>query len=237
MKGSHSRLLQVVVAAMLLNVAPDGQANTYNLDPVHATYPDDYDEPTWYYDGNYDDWFSDDYDERSGSSGDDEPEAPDDPDVLDTEKQAECDAIALKVSSTCDLANPPVLTTNGCGSGVSTHLVPDYLYVNGAPIMRLGPIFTGACNLHDICYGTYGSDKESCDTALHSKMISNAKLGMTDFQWGIYGPYAKLQALGYSAGLQAPFISYFSGNAFDSAQLSGACRFYSKVANNKGCLD
>lgn len=235
MKGSHSRLLQVVVAAMLVNVAPDGRAETFNLDRVEASYPEDYRDDSWSYDWDIDDysvWDVNDYsDSGSGSGGDTS-----DTVEVDVDKKAECDAIAANVSSTCDLMNPPVLVANGCGSGVSTYLVPDYLTVNGIPVLRLGPIFMGACNLHDTCYGTYGNSKESCDMSLHSKMISNARIALTDAQWSFYGPYVKLQAFGYSAGLQAPFISYFSGNAFASAQLDGACRYFAKKAEGAGCI-
>lgn len=234
MKGSHNRLLQVVIGAMLLNVAPDGRAETYDLSGVRATIPDD----DWHSEGadfetgyNWD--FNDDYYEPP-ESGDG---YPDDPEQVNEEKKAECDAIAAKVSSTCDLRNPPLQVANGCGSGVTTYLVPDYLTVNGMPVLRLGPIFQDACNMHDVCYGNYPGNKEACDLSLNTNMINQAKLLLTDWQWMYYGAFVKLQALGYSAGLQAPFISYISGGAFSEAQLDGACRVYAGKAKTAGCFD
>ena len=232
MNGSRSRLLQVVIAATLINVMPDGRAETYDHPTVRATQPDDFYDDSGYFEYGYDNWDFNDYSDPS-DSGDDEPADTE----TDEEKKAECDAIAAKVSGSCDLKNPPLMVTNGCGSGVTTNLVPDFLSVYGVPVLRLGPIFEGACNMHDICYGTYFSSKEACDLSLNTNMIKLARLRMTDAQWTTYGPFVKLQALGYSAGLQAPFIDGISGEAFNQAQLDGACRVYSGKAKAAGCFD
>ena len=67
MKGSHSRLLQVVVAAMLLNAAPDGRAETYDLPNIGARYPDEYWDDSAYFEYGYDNWDFNDYSEPSDS--------------------------------------------------------------------------------------------------------------------------------------------------------------------------
>lgn len=233
MKESQSRLLRAVIAAMLLNAAPDGRAETYDLQRITASpdygAEDDYD----YFNAGYDNWDFNDYSEPS-ESGDEDPVEPDAP---DPEKDAECDAIAAKVPSTCDLKNPPLLVTNGCGSGFSTNVIPDYLSVYGVPVLPLGPIFQDACNAHDVCYGTYYTVKEACDLTLNTNMINQAKLTLTDRQWTFYGAYIKMQAFAYSAGLQAPFIESISGDAFKAAQADGACRVYAAKANEAGCFD
>jgi len=228
MDTSSNRLLQVVVALALLNLAPDGHAKTYEGEPINVIgirEPRDFQDPV--------DEFQPERGDRGGSNDfGGTGVAPD-----DEEKAMECAAIASKVDSSCDLANPPLMDPNGCGSDGSEHLVPDYLFVNGAPVLRLGPIFSGACNLHDVCYGTHGSDKEACDMILHDDMIEFAQLRMTSTQWLVYGPFVRGQAHAYSAGLQAPFISGLSGEAFRIAQLGGACRYYADKAEKAGCLE
>lgn len=57
---------------------------------------------------------------------------------------------------------------NGCGSGWNTYLVPDMDYLS---LIELAWIdFTKACNAHDKCYGTCGSDKELCNDKLARDM-------------------------------------------------------------------
>ena len=232
MNGSRSRLLQVVIAATLINVMPDGRAETYDHPTVRATQPDDFYDDSGYFEYGYDNWDFNDYSEPS-DSGDDEPADTE----TDEEKKAECDAIAAKVSGSCDLKNPPLMVTNGCGSGVTTNLVPDFLSVYGVPVLRLGPIFQDACNEHDICYGTYLTSKEACDLNLHADMVDFARRKMSDSQWMAYRTFVVAQALSYSRALQLPPVSTFADGAFQTGQLNGACRVYSAKAEKAGCLE
>lgn len=51
---------------------------------------------------------------------------------------------------------------NGCGPQDSVDLVPDI--PGGFP-------FVGACAEHDVCYGTCGSDRATCDRNFHDRML------------------------------------------------------------------
>lgn len=225
MKNGSGRLLQLVVAAALLNAAPDGRANTYTLSPIRATIPDD-DYSYEYEEFGYNNWEFNDYSEPS-DDGDDE--------SIDT--QAECEMIKAKVSGTCDLANPPFLATNGCGSEGSAALVPDFLIVNMTPVYTLGPIFAEACNDHDVCYGSYPADKDACDMVLYTDMVEYARQGMTMLQWQVYRAHVLMQASLFSRALQSPFLAGASGEAFGAAQLEGSCRYHARKAQQAGCLE
>lgn len=226
MHESTSRLLRVVVAATLISATPDGRATTYNNEIIQVTGQRLDDGVDWYVDDyyGYDDWELEDRSEPS-DEGDREPAE---------EQQAECEAIKAKVDDRCNLSSPPLLITNGCGSEGS-ELVPDYLIINLVPVTALGPIFTDACNVHDICYGTYPADKTACDAMLYTNMVSFAKSDMSDFQWTVYQFHAVSQAYLYSNALQSPFLAGASGEAFDGAQADGACRYYSTKSREAGC--
>lgn len=59
-------------------------------------------------------------------------------------------------------------TVNGCGSGWNTYFVPDMDYLS---LIELAWIdFSKACNEHDKCYGTCGSDKGLCNDMLARDM-------------------------------------------------------------------
>jgi len=59
---------------------------------------------------------------------------------------------------------------NGCGPADSVDLVPD----------TFGPVnFGPGCDIHDVCYGTCGSDRKKCDDDMRSYMY-----GACVKQWG-----------------------------------------------------
>src|SRR5690606_24316793 len=116
---------------------------------------------------------------------------------IDEEKKAQCDAIAAKVPASCDLKNPPVFVANGCGRVGDP--IPDHLMIEGLVLSDFGQIFTGACNKHDECYSTYGTDKEACDLSLYTNMMNDAERHMTKFQWTYFRSNVAVQALGFSS--------------------------------------
>lgn len=225
MNGHHSRLLQVVVAAVLVSVAPDGRAETYDLPGVSAEVPDDYWEGADFESGY--NWEFDDSYERSGS-GSEDPET-------DEEKNAACDSITSGVPATCNLRYPPELIQNGCGTGATANIVPDSLIVNGVTVARFGNLFTSACNRHDTCYGTFGTDKETCDIALGVDMLNKARDVIPTYQWAYYESHVIVQAAFYSSFLRSSFGELFSNQAFEAAQIEGLCRKLHTSAVSAGC--
>lgn len=230
MKGSHSRLLQVVIAAMLINVAPDGRAETYDLPRVGAQYPDDFWDDSAYFEADYSNWELNDYSEPSGSGNED----PDSSEAKE-EDQAQCDATVANAPEGCDVRHPPELVRNGCGTGATANIVPDSLIVNGTIVSRFGNLFTSACNRHDVCYGTAGTNKDACDVALGADMYRKAQDVIPSSQWAYYESHVIVQAGFYSAFLRSRFGKVFSNQAFQAAQVDGYCRMLNSYAVSAGC--
>lgn len=230
MNGSRSRLLQVVVAAMLINVAPDGRAETYDLRGFTVTPPDDYWDEGAYFETDHD-WYIDDIPERSGSGGD----GSDNSDEGNYEEDAECDAMVSNAPEGCDVRHPPELIRNGCGTGATASIVPDSLIVNGATVIRFGNLFTSACNRHDVCYGTAGTNKDACDIALGADMYNKAQDVIPSSQWAYYESHVIVQAGFYSAFLRSRFGKVFSNQAFQAGQVDGYCRMLNSYAVSAGC--
>ncbi len=133
----------------------------------------------------------------------------------------------------CHLGSPPPLVVNGCGAAGSIDLVPDGLI--GVP--QFGNIFTPACNAHDTCYGTYGTDKHGCDRKLRDDMVNGCKDIMDAQEEAIWMNSCVIQAEQYSSTLQNPFFEYLvSGSAFISAQDEGFCRLLTDEARTFSCL-
>lgn len=131
----------------------------------------------------------------------------------------------------CNFDHPPQLIPNGCGSG--TVDVPDFLVSTtmALPALALGTIFTGACNAHDICYGTQPQNtsqprvKEDCDNHLYDDMVAAGNSSIPDALKPVLMPSVMLQAAAYSKGLQFEEITAFaSGPAFIQAQKEAVCR-------------
>lgn len=228
MNGGRSRLLQVVVAAMLINVAPDGRANTYDLSGVRAVIPDDY-----YWEGadfetDYN-WDTDVNPERSGGDG------ADNANEGTYEEDLECETIVANAPEGCDVRHPPELVRNGCGTGATATIVPDSLIVNGITVDRFGNLFTSACNRHDVCYGTAGTNKDACDFALGTDMYNKARDVIPSNQWAYYESHVIVQAGFYSAFLRSRFGKVFSDKAFQAAQVDGFCRMLNSYAVSAGC--
>lgn len=233
MARSQNRLLQVVIAGLLLHPAAQASATIYDDERVPVIGDRTGIDYGSYFGGVSTDYYYRDIEERSGSDGSDSSGE----ESVSEDEQALCNAISALVSSECDLGNPPVQTVNGCGGGMFVYAVPDYLMINGAPVLRPGPVFQSACNKHDICYGTYLADKTACDAQLRLDMIQMTQDKFSSFQWAVYGLAVKAQANLYSTALQtAPILSVAQG-LYRSAQQLGACRAYSKKAQEAGCLD
>lgn len=241
MSRSQNRLLQLVIAGLLLNSPADVRATIYDDEPVVVRreqlttggfYGGASTSYGYYGSGTTTEEYNYGEPEGTGGGGSYGGEA-----AAEQDNEALCNAISSLVSANCDLKNPPVLTVNGCGSGMSTYLVPDYLMANGALMVGFGPIFAEACNQHDFCYGTYLFSKDECDAILELDMIQIAKEEMSSMQWFLYRFHVRNQAIAYSAALQTPpFLSVAQG-AYANAQADGECRAYSKMADEAGCLD
>jgi len=137
---------------------------------------------------------------------------------------------AQAAQNQCDLNNVPVLTRNGCGN--KDFDVPDFLLARPS----LGNIFTPACDDHDVCYGTFGTSKDSCDLVLGNKMRNACSaqfaMGVTDMPFAACDEQASL----YTGALQSPLISTFiSGPTFQQAQKEGLCRVIAHEHWDKGC--
>lgn len=88
-----------------------------------------------------------------------------------------CSAATMPYSATCaqKVANGTTSSYNGCGpeAGIDLRQIFDHF---GVPHSQLEPPdnplwlgnFVDACNGHDCCYGTCGSDKAQCDDAFRS---------------------------------------------------------------------
>lgn len=236
MARDQSRLLQVVITGLLVSVTGQAQSTIYDDERVPVVGDRTVTYYGSYFGGVSTDYYYRDIEERSGSGGDGIEESVVE-DQREVDQQALCDAISALVSPACNLMNPPVQTVNGCGGGAYAWAVPDYLIINGAPLLRPGPIFELACNKHDICYGTYLADKGFCDNQLRADMVQEAKDSLSSFQWIAYSLYVYAQAGLYSTVLQeAPILSVAQG-LYASAQQLGECRAYSKQAAAAGCLD
>lgn len=238
MARHHSRLLQLVVAGLLLGPVADATATTYDDYPIAGVPGSGFfggSSTTYEYYGGYTDFVLNDFDysESGGGSGGDG----DGGDTTTTPDEAAlCSAISELAPIGCNLQNPPVLTTNGCGGGVFAAAVPDYLMINGVPVYQLGPIFRNACNDHDRCYGTYLMGKNACDDQLGVDMVEYARSQMSSTQWLFYRLPVRVQAMGYSNSLQTSVL-WISSGLYDTAQKNGACRSYSTQAKENGCLE
>ncbi|MDZ4377137.1 MAG: hypothetical protein U0973_03125 [Xanthomonadaceae bacterium] len=143
----------------------------------------------------------------------------------------QCAAIETQAAQNqCDLNNVPVLIPNGCGN--KDFDVPDFLLARPS----LGAIFTPACDSHDICYGNFGTSKDSCDLVLGNKMRNACSeqfaMGVTDLPFAACDEQASL----YSGALQSPLIATFiSGPTFQQAQKGGQCRFIKQQHRDAGC--
>jgi len=144
--------------------------------------------------------------------------APENPGVPD-----ECPNIHdAALSIACDLKNPPRLVVNGCGSRGSAW-VPDG--VPGYP-----GLFSAACNEHDVCYGSMGVTKESCDANLGARMARECQsISSADV---LARGLCVLAASAYPAALRGlPQAE----TAFAKAQQEAECRNLSAMAKTWGC--
>ena len=84
--------------------------------------------------------------------------------------------------SGCSKLKRPFLQLNGCGpQGILGGLIPD----------NYGPVgWTGACNTHDRCYGTYGQTKSNCDVGLINDLKAacnryyRGQIGLLEYKFG-----------------------------------------------------
>lgn len=232
----NSRLLQLVVAGVLLSQGGTTAATTYDDDTVTVPgsywggtsttfdyYPEPPDEA---YDYDVYDFSGDGYDSGGGDTTD-----------SNEVDQAVCDAIAAEAPEGCDPLHPPQFVANGCGGGMFTGLVPDYLLVNGTPVTRLGPIFADSCNRHDHCYAIYPGDKDQCDAKLGYDMVERARRLLSDLQWRYYERHVRFQAALYNTALQTQPTLTLANYFFNTAQAEGKCRNVATQLTDAGCND
>lgn len=233
MARHHSRLLQLVVAGLLLGPVADATATTYDDYPIAGVPGSGFfggSSTTWAYYGGYTELLLNDFDYSYGGGGGGGGSFTDSEII-----NAVCAAITGAVPESCDLLNPPKFSTNGCGGGIFTNIVPDYLMVNGTLVTRLGPIFSEACNRHDYCYSTSIDGKDQCDARLGSDMVDRAKEALTPTQWGYYEQHVRFQAALYNTALQTQPSLTVANYLFSSAQADEACRKSAASAESSGC--
>jgi RHS repeat-associated protein len=116
----------------------------------------------------------------------------------------------------CPSKQNGVPTYNGCGTGsFPGNLVPN----NPFPGDIITFPFESSCNGHDICYGTCGSSKDSCDKAFLNNMLDVCSA--YKYLPPLYVKCASLALIYYEA------VHNFGGGPFKDAQ-KDAC-------NNKCC--
>lgn len=134
----------------------------------------------------------------------------------------------------CDLQHPPTLAVNGCGAAGSLDFFPDFLVL--APGIGGLNLFTGACNTHDVCYGTFPGAKRSCDDALQVDMLEACDMTFTPLEKTLHGNACFFQAVSYAQGLQSMAIEAMGSiAAFNAGQAEGICRALSKAAEEEQC--
>lgn len=218
-----SRLLRVVVIATLGmsgNALASIEEDAYDLPRIRAIIP------------------SDPYSSTGGSGGtgyygaastfDDSAYNYDD-DSFPVPEAPACEDLYASAPDDCDLANPPVLTTNGCGGGPTAGIVPDSLVLvdDGSIWIGYPGLFSNACNRHDKCYGTHPGDKTTCDDTLMSDMLDSARNQISPIVWQRYGASIMNQINGYGAFFRSSVGGDISMIFFNSAQKEDVCRAYS----------
>jgi len=126
----------------------------------------------------------------------------------------------------CDIYSPPPLAVNGCGTAGGMP-VPDFLVSPASPAVAagFGAIFKAACDIHDRCYGTAGSNKKDCDEALYQDMVRAAESRIPGWLLPGFRPFIQGQAWAYSNFLQwETVMPWTSVPAFNAAQDEGYCR-------------
>lgn len=76
-------------------------------------------------------------------------------------------AVAVMLASVMPASAAYTPTVNGCGPEWIS--VPNYYYMVGWFRIDRFP-FVNACNQHDICYGTLGSNRAACDTQFYNNL-------------------------------------------------------------------
>lgn len=220
---NHSRLLRVVLAGIIgFSATPSAvHANATDATTLERVVATGISSGGWSWPGwpsygstagGSDGWWGG---ASSGSGGQDSNYAP------------ACDDLLSTTPSGCNVYSPPVLAVNGCTGS------PDGLIVNGLPATSLGAIFRGACNTHDECYGSYLSDKSTCDANLGEDMITFAQQEIPAAQWAYYEPHVRLQAATYAIFLSTDFISL---GKYKTAQIEGSCRAHAQLLADYACI-
>lgn len=130
--------------------------------------------------------------------------------------------LSIPVYSRAVIAVRSAPSTNGCGTE-GGFPVPDTYVFGGITVS-----FVDACNQHDRCYGTLGTDRASCDSDLYYGMI-NACRQAIDLRFPI-NPLAYVrcaaQAGIYYVVLRLPFVG---GPAYESGQNTAAINVASHI--------
>ncbi len=117
--------------------------------------------------------------------------------------------IAMLVTPLMSASAQYVPTANGCGpeNGPS---VPNYwTFYNLFGKTDVFP-FVNACNPHDICYGTLGSNRATCDTQFLNNLLNICSTYSTSWASRTY-----CQGLAYTYYYA---VAWFGQPAFDAAQ-------------------
>jgi len=103
---------------------------------------------------------------------------------------------AMLTSATAGATDAHAAASNGCGPNSWVgHLVPD-----GLPGTYN---FRTPCDHHDVCYGTWGSNKGACDSRFYTEMRATCGARLSCQRWA---------AAYYTA------VATFGGGAFNNAQ-------------------
>ena len=127
----------------------------------------------------------------------------------------------------CDPYNPPLLVTDGCSVPIVGSAL---LSIN----QQYGDIFRGACDKHDICYGTPAAVKTDCDDKLAIDMINGAASVMTTSDFLAAASTIHRQAALYADQLKANILG-IPQTLFNKAQAAASCRVIYFALKARNC--
>jgi len=138
--------------------------------------------------------------------------------------------------SNCDVGETKDMSANGCTG------VPSSFAVAGA---SQSANIIGACNNHDVCYGTLGISKATCDTNFHSDMITTCRAtfgypyNYVGGQMIINRQYANCaqMASAYYVGVTVinDLLAIVDQDFYNRAQNDAACNAWNEDFTDSGC--
>lgn len=100
-------------------------------------------------------------------------------------------------------------TSNGCGPSGGPK-VPDYIYYASIFGTRNTFPFVNACDVHDVCYGTLGTNQAQCDNQFLNNLLAICSANATSWTSRQY-----CNGFAYSYYYA---VAWFGSSAFDNAQ-------------------